>query len=198
MHGKVLRINRDGTIPADNPFYTTTSGNNRAIWALGLRNPYSFAVQPTTGRIFANDVGAGAWEEINDTIKGANYGWPLYEGRDNGDSEYADPLYAYSHSGSTVTGCAITGGAFYNPAQPRFPSAYVGDYFFADFCRGWIRRVDYDQATGRFKTVPLFASGLNSPVDLQVGPDGALYYLSIGDFSGNATGSVGKIRYGTS
>jgi len=48
--GKMLRINPDGSIPTDNPFYSTASGMNRAIWALGLRNPFSFAVQPGTGR----------------------------------------------------------------------------------------------------------------------------------------------------
>jgi glucose/arabinose dehydrogenase len=65
LFGKMLRINKDGTIPTDNPFYATASGKNRAIWALGLRNPFKFAVQPTTGTIFINDVGEDAWEEIN-------------------------------------------------------------------------------------------------------------------------------------
>ena len=55
--GKILRINSDGTIPADNPFFGAATGNNRAIWALGLRNPYTFAFQPGTGRMFINDVG---------------------------------------------------------------------------------------------------------------------------------------------
>src|ERR671912_73137 len=78
--GKMLRINKDGTIPTDNPFYSTASGNNRAIWARGLRNPFKFAVQPATGTIFINDVGESAWEEINQLKKGANYGWPVHEG----------------------------------------------------------------------------------------------------------------------
>jgi glucose/arabinose dehydrogenase len=56
--GKILRINKNGTIPINNPFYATASGNNRAIWALGLRNPFKFAVQPGTGTIFISDVGA--------------------------------------------------------------------------------------------------------------------------------------------
>src|SRR5215218_9819949 len=73
LFGKMLRINKSGTIPTDNPFYPTASGNNRAIWALGLRNPFKFAVQPdmgttvhpATGTIFINDVGQDTWEEIN-------------------------------------------------------------------------------------------------------------------------------------
>lgn len=55
--GKLLRLNPDGSIPEDNPFFETARGKYRAIWALGLRNPFSFAVQPGTGRIFINDVG---------------------------------------------------------------------------------------------------------------------------------------------
>src|SRR5207248_1185562 len=78
--GKMLRINSDGSIPTDNPFYNTATGSNRAIWALGLRNPFTFAFQPGTGRMFINDVGESTYEEINDGIAGSNYGWPITEG----------------------------------------------------------------------------------------------------------------------
>ena len=182
--GKMLRINKDGTIPTTNPFYSTTSGGNRAIWALGLRNPFKFAVKPGTNTIFINDVGADAWEEINLGASGANYGWNVYEGPET-DPQYADPIFAYEHGGTDTTGCSITGGAFYNSATVQFPSGYVGDYFFADFCNGWISRYDpaSDTATG-------FATGLSSVVDLEVSKDGELYYLSRG-----STASVSKIRY---
>ncbi|MGZ8848632.1 MAG: PQQ-dependent sugar dehydrogenase, partial [Pyrinomonadaceae bacterium] len=50
--GKMLRINPDGSIPSDNPFFNTAPGDNRSIWALGLRNPFTFAFQPGTGRVF--------------------------------------------------------------------------------------------------------------------------------------------------
>jgi glucose/arabinose dehydrogenase len=59
--GKVLRINSDGSIPNDNPFFNTASGANRSIWALGLRNPFTFAFQPGTGRLFINAVGKDTW-----------------------------------------------------------------------------------------------------------------------------------------
>ena len=81
IKGKILRINPDGTIPNDNPFFTTATGQNRAIWALGLRNPYRFDVQPGTGKILINDVGNGSWEEINLGVAGANYGWNLTRAR---------------------------------------------------------------------------------------------------------------------
>jgi len=73
--GKTLRINPDGSIPTDNPFYSTATGNHRAIWALGLRNPFTFAINPNSGRMFINDVGAGAWEEVNDGRAGAEGLW---------------------------------------------------------------------------------------------------------------------------
>ncbi len=92
--GKILRINADGSIPSDNPFYNTASGVNRSIWALGLRNPFTFAVQPSTGRIFINDVGESTWETINDGVAGANYGWPNCEGACSPTNpNLRDPIY---------------------------------------------------------------------------------------------------------
>jgi glucose/arabinose dehydrogenase len=184
LHGKMLRINKDGTIPADNPFVTSASGNNRAIWALGLRNPFTFAFH-RDGRIFINDVGQNTWEEINNGVAGANYGWPTTEGPTT-DPRFIGPLYAYNHSSG---GCAITGGAFYDALTWQFPSDYLNDYFFADFCGGWIRKLDPDSGG-----VTTFATGLSFPVDLKVADDGSLYYLARG--SGSNTGSVSQISFG--
>lgn len=192
--GKTLRINADGTIPTDNPFYNTATGANRAIWALGLRNPYSLSVQPGTGRIFINDVGENSWEEINEGVAGAHYGWPNTEGPTSNPA-YRSPIFAYSHnSGLGITGCAITGGAFYNPASAQFPSVPIGSYFFTDYCSGVIY---YLTPTG---SVFFFHAGFSSPVDLEVSPDGSLYYLErgsggqSGDFRSN-TGALGKVSY---
>ena len=174
--GKMLRINTDGSIPIDNPFYNTTTGKNRAIWALGLRNPFTFAFQPGSGRMFIDDVGANTWEEIDDGVAGANYGWPNCEGLCSpSNPAYVDPIFYYGHGSSDTTGCAIVGGTFYKPSVPQFPSSYTGKYFFSDLCSGWIRV--FDPASG---TVTGFATGITSPVDLDVGPDGALYYLAQG------------------
>ena len=114
---------------------------------------------------------------------GANYVWPLHEGTESAH-RYAPPIFAYRHGNTDSTGCAITGGAFYNPQTVRFPGGFVGDYFFADFCNGWIRR--YDSTTDRAIG---FAKNLPNPVDLDVGRDGNLYVLARG------SGSVEKIRY---
>lgn len=182
--GKMLRINADGTIPADNPFVTPDSGRNGAIWAFGLRNPFTFAFQPGTGRMFINDVGQNTYEEINDGIVASNYGWPATEGPTT-NLNYRSPLYYYAHGSGPFTGCAITGGAFYNPDVTQFPAQYVGRYFFAEFCSGWINT--FDPETG---SVATFASGIASPVDLQVAPDGSLYYLARG-----SSGVIAKITY---
>jgi glucose/arabinose dehydrogenase len=184
--GKILRINADGTIPTTNPFYGTTTGANRSIWALGLRNPFTFTFQRGSSRMFINDVGQNAWEEIDDGVAGSNYGWPETEGPTT-DPRFRAPLYSYGHGSGATTGCAITGGAFYNAATMPFPGDYAGDYFFADYCSGWIRR--YDPANG---SVTGFASGIASPVDLTVANDGSLYYLARGSGSG---GSVFRVAY---
>jgi glucose/arabinose dehydrogenase len=171
--GKMLRINPDGSVPTDNPFYSVAIGVNRAIWSLGLRNPFTFAFQPGTGRMLINDVGQNTWEEIDEGMAGANYGWPDCEGACNPSHlNLFDPIYQYSHS----EGCAIAGGAFYNPLISQFPPAYVGVYFFADLCGGWIRCLD--PANGN--QVSTFGTGLTNPVDLKVSTDGALYYLDRG------------------
>ena len=180
--GKIIRLNSNGTIPTDNPFITQTSGRNRAIWALGLRNPFTFAFHPFAGDLFINDVGETSWEEINDGLAGANYGWPDTEGPTT-NPNYTSPRYAYSHSNGA---CAITGGTFYAPLTAQFPSDYQNDYFFADYCAGWIRRLDPQAGN----SVSTFATGLAAPVDLKVGNDGSLYYLTRGD------DAVYRIEYG--
>ena len=175
--GKLLRINADGSIPTDNPFFNMAAGANRAIWALGLRNPFTFAFQPRTGRLFINDVGQSTWEEIDDGIAGSNYGWSICEGFCSPpNANYRDPLFEYGHGSSNTTGCAIVGGAFYNPAINQFPASYTGKYFFSDLCSGWIRLMDPSN-----NTASDFATGLSTPVDLKIGPDGSLYYLIQGN-----------------
>ena len=179
--GKLLRFNEDGSIPADNPFFNTQTGLARAIWAFGLRNPFTFAVQPVTGRIHINDVGENTWEEINLGAAGANYGWPSSEGPDNVTGNIVAPLFAYKHSaavppgsgpGGFFTGCSIAGGTFY-PVTGNFPAPYRENYFFADFLSRFIGRLDAANGNAAYA----FASISDFPVDMRVGLDGALYVL---------------------
>lgn len=182
--GKVLRLRDDGGIPADNPFAGSQSGLGRAVWAYGLRNPFTLAVQPGSGRLHINDVGELTWEEINLGAAGANYGWPSSEGPSGVRGDITGPLFAYNHSeasppgsgpGGFITGNAIAGGAFY-PASGPFPAAYRGNYFFADFTDRFVAVLDL--ANGNAATTFALLSGL--PVDMLVGNDGALYVLTLG------------------
>ncbi|MBC7995119.1 MAG: PQQ-dependent sugar dehydrogenase [Rhizobacter sp.] len=177
--GKMLRFNDDGSIPSDNPFCTTAGTLRCAIWARGLRNPFTFAVRPSDGRIHINDVGGNEWEEINLGVPGANYGWPATEGPTNA-AGVTGPLYAYDHDDSPASGgggffdgCAITGGAFY-PASGPFPAAYRGSYFFTDFCTPVIGRVDLANGNAAYA----FGLAPSWPVGMLTGLDGALYVLT--------------------
>jgi glucose/arabinose dehydrogenase len=176
--GKLLRLNADGSIPAGNPY-----GN--PVWSLGLRNPFTFDIEQATGRIFINDVGAGSYEEINETsisTAGTNFGWPTTEGPTT-DSRFRSPFHYYTHASGQ---CAITGGAFYDPATVNFPAPYTNDYFYADFCAGWIKSVDL---TTKAESTLLPASGSRSPVDIDIAEDGSLYYLARGQ------GQVRRVRF---
>ncbi len=190
--GKILRYNDDGTIPADNPtsiagIAGTPAGANRAIWAAGLRNPFTFAVHPTTGTLYINDVGQNTWEEINVGSAGANYGWSSTEGRFTQSSfpNFTNPIVAYPHStslaafptaGGNYAGFCIAGGAFYVTDNAVFPPTYNGDYFYADYVSNFIRT--YDPATN---STAAFATNAGGPVDMRVGPDGRLFYLARND-----------------
>ncbi|HEX2446100.1 MAG TPA: PQQ-dependent sugar dehydrogenase [Vicinamibacterales bacterium] len=82
--GKVVRINRDGTIPKDNPFVGKT-GAREDIWSLGHRNMLAAAVQPATGQLWVVEMGPLGGDELNLIERGANYGWPVVSDGDNYD-----------------------------------------------------------------------------------------------------------------
>ena len=186
-HGKLLRINPDGAAPTDNPFYTAGASEQRKrVWGYGLRNPYTFHIQPGTQKIFVNDVGQHAWEEINDaTTGGLNFGWPQSEGATN-DPRFKTPIFSYPHGSGDGRGCAITGGVFFNPASTSYPTHFKGKYFFQDLCNAWINYLDLSTGVRR----NAFASGLpGQALGLAVGTDGNLYYLS------RTTGTLYKVIY---
>jgi hypothetical protein len=128
--GKILRVNPDpaNPIPTDNPtsfpgVAGSPTGNNRAIWALGLRNPFTSLWNGS--RYIINDVGNVTWEEIDNGVAGSNYGWsggstdgflsPLPPG-------YTNPVYAYQHGGGVQFGNTIVGGALMNSTINPFPA----------------------------------------------------------------------------
>ncbi|MFO7662616.1 MAG: PQQ-dependent sugar dehydrogenase, partial [Chloroflexota bacterium] len=145
--GKILRLDvSTGSpdpygIPSDNPF-VGVAGNREEIWALGLRNPWRFSFDGSTGNMFISDVGENTYEEINIApagMGGLNYGWPCYEGPDEfmpgscpPASDLVFPVHAYPHGQSH---CAVIGGYVYHGRNnPRLD----GHYLFGDLCSGEI------------------------------------------------------------
>jgi glucose/arabinose dehydrogenase len=188
-HGKILRINKDGTAPVDNPF-PTGSEQRKRVWSYGLRNPFTFSIHPETGRMLINDVGQVSWEEVNDaTEPGKNFGWPTTEGKFNAATFPAltNPIYAYPRAAGDGNGCAITGGVFYYPESTNYPSTYFGKYFIQDFCNRWINFLDVSTTVA--SRLSFATSIATSGVALSVGRDGNLYYLSRG------AGALYKIIY---
>jgi glucose/arabinose dehydrogenase/PKD repeat protein len=195
--GKILRINRDGSAPGDNPFDDGTQSVRSKIYAYGLRNPYRFAIDPASGALYIGDVGWNKYEEIN-TGRGANFGWPCYEGP-GPQKEYQNRfaacralpkdsvtfgVHAYDHT----VGTAVIGGAF--AASKLYPSQYQGNYFFADYTKHTLFRMPFDAAQKPLAPVP-FLTQAQGPVSVELGPDGLLYYLSL------PTGEIRRLRPAT-
>ncbi|MEW6143628.1 MAG: PQQ-dependent sugar dehydrogenase [Thermodesulfobacteriota bacterium] len=141
--GKMLRIDVDGGepygIPPDNPF-RNVSGTRPEIWAYGLRNPWRFSFDSSTGDMYIGDVGEGKWEEVDyqprSSRGGENYGWSFLEGSyefklPNGyDTKgLTFPVAEYSHE----DGCSVTGGYVYRGGKSP---GLKGTYFFSDYCSG--------------------------------------------------------------
>jgi glucose/arabinose dehydrogenase/cytochrome c5 len=76
LNGKILRLNDDGTIPTDNPFFNNDTAR-KEIWSYGHRNPQGLVFQPATGTLFESEHGPTGGDEINIIKKGMNYGWPV-------------------------------------------------------------------------------------------------------------------------
>jgi glucose/arabinose dehydrogenase/PKD repeat protein len=200
--GKVLRINKDGTVPTDNPFYDGNGSNKDQIWALGLRNPFRMSIDPVSGTMYIGDVGGNdastAFEEVNVGARGANYGWPNCEGL-CGLPGVTSPIHSYPHNGRDAS---ITGGVVYRGTQ--FPNEYRGSYFFADYVQNTIKRLVFD-GSGNVATVANFwpADGatdgpsVGDPVKFLQGPDGSLYYVDIGfnDQHVPNPAAIRRIRY---
>ncbi|MFF5294475.1 PQQ-dependent sugar dehydrogenase [Paractinoplanes globisporus] len=178
IHGKVLRINPDGTIPPDNPF-VGVPGAEPAIWAYGLRNTFRFDMipnGPNAGKPLGGDVGGSQFEELNLIEKGANYGWPYAEGVCSGCG-FAQPVYTYPHTAPPASAGSITSVAVYT--GNTFPGEYTNAVFIADYTLGFIKYLTMDETYTSVVAVHDFDLDAGTPVQLSVGPDGNLYQLDI-------------------
>ena len=182
--GKLLRIDVDGgdpyAIPASNPF--ATSGGAPEIWALGLRNPWRFAFDRAAGLLYIADVGQNLWEEVNVAPAGQgglNYGWRIMEGlhcfkaASCSSTGLVQPVVEYGHG----NGCSITGGFVYRGA--RAPSL-VGQYFYSDYCSGWMRSFSYANGAVTGQTTWSLNVSLGNVLSFGEDSAGELYVLSAG------------------
>lgn len=196
LNGKILRLDANGIIPSDNPFYNELSGNNKAIYAYGLRNPFSMTFDMKTHTLFVSDVGQGLFEEINIINKGKNYGWPFAEGNytNNPPPNYEDPFFAYDHN----IGCAIVGAAVNTNEFNNFPEPYKNAFYFADYCKGFIKLIDLNN-----KEITDFSIGTDRPLAIHFDATGDLFLLTRSGIGGGSSadntktndGALWHIRY---
>jgi glucose/arabinose dehydrogenase len=185
LEGKVLRLELDGSIPADNPFVGAEGGTRGEIFAYGFRNPWRFGFDDQSGLLWLGDVGQATVEEIDIVVPGGNYGWPRCEGKSPGgchEKSDVQPVYIYPHTGKKALGdepsgsASVTGGAF----APGPFGYYGGIYFFADFEGGTIYAASLKPKRDGIKGKPgVFATNAGGPADLVFGTDSSLYYTSI-------------------
>ena len=148
--GKMLRIDVNGALPYAIPPTNPFAGNSDTlpeIWAMGLRNPWRFSFDRSTGDLYIADVGQGTREEVNfqsGASTGAeNYGWRIMEGaicRGGGSCNMAGLVLPIVDYVNGLDGCAVTGGYVYRGAA--IPGL-AGTYFYADYCDAWIRTFRY-------------------------------------------------------
>gem|GEM_PF-345768 len=164
LNGKILRLNDDGSIPADNPFVKNDTARHE-IWTYGHRNPQGLAIQPSTGFLYDSEHGPTGGDEINLIHRGNNYGWPVIHHRDTRDGMMA-PLMEFSPSIGPAEALFYSGRAFPEMKgnllvacmrgeailRVRFSNNRIGSYDFL-----------YKKQYGRIRA-------------LAEGPDGALYF----------------------
>jgi glucose/arabinose dehydrogenase len=186
--GKLLRIDptpgkaRNGhpyKIPPGNPYVGKAGADE--IYSYGLRNPWRFSFDGDTLTI--GDVGQGSLEEVDilglARARGANFGWPEYEGTSSFDPSRPGPdpptfpVFQYSHGGGN---CAITGG--YVVHDPGLP-ALAGRYIYADFCGGSLRSFAFDPATGAASGDAAVGVDIPSPSSFGEGAHNRIYVTSL-------------------
>lgn len=179
--GKILRINADGSIPADNPFAASLSARGE-IWALGLRNPFRASFDRTTGELWAGDVGQNAWEEIDLITRGGNYGWRKFEGNhvfnatDPTPANAIAPVYEYAQDAGR---CSVIGGYVYRGSAI---ASLRGRYVYGDFCTGEIWTLSGSTSTP-LATAPtqITSFGEDALGELYItGANGSIYKLVSG------------------
>ncbi|MBZ0110929.1 MAG: PQQ-dependent sugar dehydrogenase [Thermoanaerobaculia bacterium] len=215
--GSILRLDPiTGTALPDNPLFGGDPDDD-AVVAFGFRNPFRFAVHPTSGELFVGDVGWNRWEELDrfapTSLPVENFGWPCYEGPERQpvyeaaglalcellysapEPTVTDPFFAYAHQAVPVPGscgggqpAAITGVAALGEAP--YPAPWPHSILIADIYAGCIwALLPNEEGAVQPDGLALLVSDAGSPVDLTTGPNGKLYVTDL------VTGVVRELEY---
>jgi glucose/arabinose dehydrogenase len=162
LAGKILRLNRDGSVPQDNPF------PDSPVYSYGHRNPQGLAWQPGSGTLFSTEHGPIGNDEINIIEPGKNYGWPLVQAR-AGDARFVDPILAFSPAVAPSGATFYTGDALWE---------WAGNLFFATLRGRHLHRVVLGGEGQRevVRDERLFQGEYGRLRDVIQGPDGLLYF----------------------
>jgi uncharacterized repeat protein (TIGR03806 family) len=192
LHAAMLRVDvGDGSsatyaIPATNPF--VSGGGRPEVYAYGLRNPWRWSFDKTTGDLWVGDVGQGAYEEIDIIVNGGNYGWNIMEGAHCYNAASCNqvglvlPVAEYSHS----MGMSVTGGYVYRGSDIAFMQ---GNYIYGDYVTGRIWMLD-ETGPGQYASTELLDTSYNI-ASFAEDHDGELYVVHRGGAIYQITGSSG-------
>jgi uncharacterized protein with LGFP repeats len=194
-NGKILHLTKDGKGVPGNPYYDAANPSSTAskVFARGFRNPFRLSIDPNLGLPVAGDVGWNTWEEVDVVQRGANQGWPCWEGNHPtpgytglaGCAGVANqpPIFEYQHGNGVMQGNSVTGGIVYNGSS--YPAAYRGSYFFGDYVTHKIWTMKYDdqgKLTQAPQNPPPFTD-IGGPTKFAAAANGDIVYADI--LSGN-------------
>ena len=174
LAGKILRVNQDGSAPADNPFFSNANANAKKVFSLGHRNSFGFTFHPQTNHLWESENGPNDNDEINRVIAGSNYGWPAWGGIVS-QPGFVDPILAFNPV------IAPTGVIAIPENSTVYPPVYRNNLLVACWNDGTIRHVllkgaNLDEFNG---TTIAYTGGVGGLLSFMLGSDGYVYVSNV-------------------
>lgn len=171
LAGKILRVNPDGTVPSDNPFFSQPNVNAKKVYSLGHRNSYGFTFHPANGQLWESENGPDNNDEVNRILAGRNYGWDSNRrGGVLNDPCCIDPLVAFNPVIAPTGIIAIPAGS------SVYPSIYHNNLLLADFIGGRIHHLVLTNSLDQLASSSLvYSGGVGGLLSFMRGSDGYVY-----------------------